>query len=117
MTKANTLGSIFDSLANETRRGVVSSLAFRPSTTTQLAKESHISLPGMIKHLNILEKADLVRQQKVGRTKFIALNPDSLAMAQVWLNKFQTQWGTRRETLENYISSYEAMDFKPPKKR
>jgi len=109
--KIDKLGLIFDSLANEIRRGVINSLAYNPSTTSQLAGEFDISLPGMLKHLAILENADLVRQQKVGRTNFVALNPDSLQTAQIWINKYQTHWGTRLETLENYISKFNSTNL------
>lgn len=98
------LGMVFDSLANEVRRGIIDSLAYNPATISELAKEFKISLPGMNKHLTFLEKADLIRRQKVGRSNIIAINSDSLQIAQVWINRYQTHWGSRRETLENYVS-------------
>lgn len=99
------LDSVFSSLAHPKRRGMITTLAFRPATITQLAKEYDLSLPAIHKHLRLLETAKLIRRQKAGRTNFIALNPGSLGLAQNWLNQFHTEWGSSAETLENYIAS------------
>lgn len=104
--KDEQLNMVLSALASETRRSILHSLAFNPSTPSELAKESKMSLPGMHKHLAILEEADLVRRQKVGRVNFVALNADSLAVAQEWISKYHTHWGSRKETLENYITKY-----------
>ena len=64
--------TIFDALADPTRRNLVINLANgKPKTATELSKEYPITRPGIIKHLNILEKAGLVKIYQ----KFAEHNP------------------------------------------
>lgn len=95
---------MFAALANGKRRDMVHSLSFRPSTVTQLAEEYDISLPAIHKHIRSLEKAELIHRKKVGRTNFVALNRASLQLIQTWSNQYRTEWGSDKETLENYIA-------------
>lgn len=102
---ARELDHIFDALSHATRRGILNTLSFRPATVSQLAKEHHVSLPAIHRHIRSLEEAALIQRKKVGRTNFVALNRTSLRDAQNWIMQYRTDWGTGKETLENYISS------------
>ena len=99
------LDKIFHALANESRRGMIHMLAYRPATFSQLADPPGLSLPALHKHIKVLEEADLIRTKKFGRSKYVALNPDTLGLAKGWLGRYQTHWGNRRETLDNYVSN------------
>jgi hypothetical protein len=87
------LDASYAALANAKRRGMIVTLSFRPATVGQLAEEHGLSLPA----------AGLIQRKKVGRTNFVAISRRSLQMAQNWLLQFRTDWGSDRETLENYI--------------
>lgn len=102
---AGKMDKIFTALANEQRRGMIHMLAYRPAAISQLAKPFKLSLPAIHKHIKILEEADLIRRKKAGRSNFVALNPDTLGLAKDWLGRYQTHWGNRQETLENYIAN------------
>jgi DNA-binding transcriptional ArsR family regulator len=99
------LDNVFAALSNAKRRGMVETLSYRPASVSQLADEFNLSLPAMHKHIRLLEKARLIQRRKAGRTNFVALDRQSLATAQAWINQFHTEWGDNRETLENYIAS------------
>ena len=99
------LDEVFEGLSNPKRRGIISTLAFRPATISQLAEEQDLSLPAIHKHIKILEKAQLIQRRKAGRQNFIAFNPRTMSLAQDWINQYNTAWGSNQETLENYISS------------
>ena len=99
------LNDIFDALAHTKRRGIIDTLAYRPSTISQLAGEQKLSLPAMHKHVRLLTKAGLMKRKKVGRTNFVALNLSSLKVAQDYLMQYNTAWGSNDQTLENYIAS------------
>jgi DNA-binding transcriptional ArsR family regulator len=99
------LDSLFSAMANAKRRGMISTLAYRPATISQLAEESQLSLPAIHKHIRLLEEANLIHRKKAGRTNFIALNRQSLNFAREWLMQYRTDWGSDEETLENYIAS------------
>jgi DNA-binding transcriptional ArsR family regulator len=97
---------MFSAMSHQKRRGILDTLAYRPATIKQLARESKLSLPAIHKHMDALEKARLVHRRKVGRTNFIALNSKSMSELQDWINQYQTGWGNDKETLENYIASF-----------
>ena len=96
------LNTVFDALANETRRDIIHRLSHQPFTISKLAEPYGITLPSMNKHLAVLEKADLIQRKKVGRSNIIALKREALGFAQQWIRKYHTYWGNDRETLENY---------------
>lgn len=99
------LDVIFDALSNPTRRAIVNTLAFRPATVTQLAKEHGVSLPAIHRHIRVLEQADLLQRRKVGRVNFVAQKQAGLRIAQEWLGQFRTEFGNDDATLTNYINN------------
>lgn len=85
--------TIFAALADPTRRELVINLAKgNPKTATQLAKEYPISRPGIIKHLNILEDAGLVRIDQQGRDKRYRLSPEPLSELEQWIREVNEIW-------------------------
>lgn len=98
------LDASFTAMAHGKRRDMLYYLSFRPATIGQLADEFRLSLPAMHKHIRLLEKARLIQRRKVGRTNFVALNRQSLSLAQRWLMQFRTEWGNDEESLDNYIA-------------
>jgi DNA-binding transcriptional ArsR family regulator len=105
VNNSSQLDHVFNALAHAKRRGMLNTLAYRPATVSQLATEQKLSLPAMHKHIRTLEAAQLIERKKVGRTNFVALNPQSLKTAQDWLAQFHTEWVGKGETLENYLAS------------
>jgi predicted transcriptional regulator len=87
------LDSIFTAIGHAKRRGIIESLSFRPATVSQLAEEHAISLPGIHKHIRILEDAQLIQRS-------------GLKEMQAWVRQFHPYWGNDRETLENYIEKF-----------
>lgn len=96
------LNRVFEALANEHRREIIYVLSLQPASIGQLASMRNLSLPAIHKHIEILEKGDMVIRKKIGRTNFLALNRDSLRVLQDWLSQYHTYWGSNQETLENY---------------
>jgi DNA-binding transcriptional ArsR family regulator len=100
--------TIFTALADPTRRQLLLDLAKdSPKTATQLAKEYPISRPGLIKHLNILEEAGLVKIDQKGRDKRYVLTPEPLSELEIWLQEINHIWGSKlarlKALLENEI--------------
>ena len=98
------LDSTLSALANQKRRGIIHHLALQPATVGQLANQQGLSLPGIHKHIRILEQAELITRKKRGRTNFVALNTATLSLAQNWIIQYNLNWGDPRASLENYIS-------------
>ncbi|HVT01406.1 MAG TPA: winged helix-turn-helix domain-containing protein [Patescibacteria group bacterium] len=106
MTKikpSKNLDLIFVALANQHRREIIYALSLQPHSITQLALQQNLSLPAIHKHIKILEDADMILRKKTKQTNYLALNKDSLKSLQDWVMQYHTYWGSKEQTLENYI--------------
>jgi DNA-binding transcriptional ArsR family regulator len=77
----------FAALADPTRRAVLEQLGSSNATISGLAEPFGMSLTGMKKHVRLLEEADLVTTEKVGRTRICALAPYAFEGINTWLNR------------------------------
>jgi DNA-binding transcriptional ArsR family regulator len=79
----------FAALADPTRRGVIERLGSGSATITELAEPFGISLTGMKKHVRVLEDAELVTTEKVGRARRCSLGPWRLEDVQEWIGMYR----------------------------
>lgn len=87
-----TLDLVFGALADPTRRTVLDRLATGPATVSTLAEPLEMTLPGVLKHVRILEEAALVTTRKVGRERICALAPSPLDDVAQWVMQRQRRW-------------------------
>ena len=79
----------FAALADPTRRGVLERLGRGNATITELAEPFGISLTGMKKHVRVLEDAELVTTEKVGRARECSLGSRRLDDVQGWIEMYR----------------------------
>lgn len=79
----------FAALADPTRRQVLEQLGRGPATISELAEPVGISLTGMKKHVRVLEEAELVVTEKVGRARYCSLSPRRLDDVQSWVENYR----------------------------
>jgi DNA-binding transcriptional ArsR family regulator len=103
MVKSQTLDRTFSALSDPTRRAILERLARGPATITELAQPFGISLPGVMKHVRILEESKLVTTEKTGRTRQCRLGPGELDDARQWMETYRRHWENRLDRLERYI--------------
>jgi DNA-binding transcriptional ArsR family regulator len=82
-------------LADPTRRGVLERLGRGSATITELAEPFGISLTGMKKHVRVLEEAELVTTEKVGRARRCSAGPRSLEDVQAWTETYRRMLNER----------------------
>jgi DNA-binding transcriptional ArsR family regulator len=80
-----TVGQAFAALADPTRRAVLERLCVSSATVSQLAEPFGMSLTGMKKHVRVLEAANLVATEKVGRVRQCTLVPYAFEGISTWL--------------------------------
>lgn len=108
MTKYSTgLDAVFRALADATRRGLVERLSLSPASVTQLAEPFDASLPTIVEHLRVLERARLVSSAKVGRVRTYQLAPDALVPANRWIIAQQLPQEGRLDRLGDYLTRTE----------
>ena len=83
------LDKTFAALSDPTRRGVLERLGRGSATITQLAEPFGISLTGMKKHVRVLEEAELVTTEKVGRARRCSLGPRRLQDVEEWTQMYR----------------------------
>lgn len=89
----------FAALADPTRRGVLQRLGRGSASISELAEPFGISLTGMKKHVRVLEEAELVTTEKVGRARRCSLGPRRLEDAQTWIDSYRANLEGRLDRL------------------
>jgi DNA-binding transcriptional ArsR family regulator len=90
-------------LADPTRRGILERLGQGVASVSELAEPAGISLTGMKKHLRVLEEAELVSTEKVGRTRQCSLGPKRLDDLQAWMDSYRLTLEERFDRLEQML--------------
>jgi DNA-binding transcriptional ArsR family regulator len=93
------IDSTFAALADPTRRAILERLGRGPATITELAEPAGISLTGMKKHVRVLEDAELVRTEKVGRSRRCSVGPKGLDEVQEWIDAYRRMLDERLDRL------------------
>ncbi|MCU0490722.1 MAG: metalloregulator ArsR/SmtB family transcription factor [Chloroflexaceae bacterium] len=95
---------LFAALADPFRRTLLLHLAqHSPKTATELAKEYPITRQGILKHLAILEAAQLVVVRQVGRDKRYSLTPEPLSELEAWMKELNATWDARLLRLKHML--------------
>jgi DNA-binding transcriptional ArsR family regulator len=99
----STLDGTFFALSDPTRRGILERLGGGPATISELAEPFGLTINGVKKHVGILERADLVVTEKVGRARHCRLGSESLAEATAWIEGHRRAWESRLDRFGNYV--------------
>lgn len=99
------LSTLFQALADPTRRAMVERLARGPASVGELAGPFAMALPTVLAHLRKLEAAGLVQSQKDGRVRTCAIVPEALAPARNWIEDQRAVWEGRLDRLDTYLQT------------
>jgi len=103
MVKFSTLDRTLAALSDPTRRSFLERLSTGPASISDLATPHGISLPGALKHIRILEEANLVTSEKRGRTRECRLGPAGLDDVSGWIEWYRDRWERRLDRLEAVV--------------
>lgn len=106
MVEYNTkLDAIFQSLADPTRRDMLRRLAPGEQTVGELARQYKLSFASVSKHLQVLERAKLVRKKRSGREQRVTLSPAGLKQADKYLEQYRVMWEEKLDRLEIFLKN------------
>jgi DNA-binding transcriptional ArsR family regulator len=98
------LDRTFAALADPTRRALLAQLAKNETlSVSELAKPFSISLPGIMKHLDVLSDAGLIERRKTGRTVAVRLAAAPMEQAMDWLSRYQRFWSGQLDRLAAFV--------------
>jgi DNA-binding transcriptional ArsR family regulator len=94
-------------LSDPTRRAILNRLTSGEARVTEIAAPFAMSLNAVSKHIQMLERAELVRRRKAGREHFLSLNPKPLDEAAQWIEQQRAFWNTSLDALERALAEHE----------
>ena len=98
------LDSTFRALADPTRRAILVALMRGQSSVSELARPHRMSLPAILKHLHVLQRAGLLRQKKIGRSRRCRLVARPLKNAEEWISQYRAFWENQFDALDRYLA-------------
>lgn len=110
MVQSQRLDRTFSALSDATRRGILVRLGRGPATVSELAQPFGMSLTGLRKHIHILEEAELVTSEKIGRARQCRLGPKRLEDATRWIDTYRRLWERRLDRFERYLEKSKGGD-------
>jgi len=99
----------FNALADPTRRALLDLLRQGSQPAGKIAERFPISRPAISKHLRLLRRAELVREQRRGRHRFFQINPEPLRAVDHWLEQYRIYWDTKLADLKAFVESESAV--------
>lgn len=63
-------------------------------SVSELGQPLPVKLPGVMKHLDVLSDAGLIRREKTGRTVAVYLAPEPMGEAIEWLQRYERFWNS-----------------------
>ena len=113
--QASPLDRTFAALSDPTRRALVARLIKNESlTVSELAQPISMSLPAVMKHLDVLSDAGLLKRTKTGRTVVCQLETTPMEQAMNWLNRYLRFWSERLDRLVAFVEE-DSCPPSPPK--
>jgi len=98
--RAVEMDTVFQALANGTRRDMLARLAERDLTVGELAEPLAMTLAAASKHIKVLERVGLLHQTVSGRRHVCRLEAQPLAAASAWLRFYERYWAERLDALD-----------------
>lgn len=98
------LDTLFQALADPTRRAVVGRLGRGGASVSDLAAPFDMALPSFMKHVHMLEAAGLIRTRKQGRVRYCEIDEARLAAVGTWLDEQRAIWESRTDRLERFVT-------------
>ena len=107
--RTSLLDRTFGALVDPTRRAILMRLEQEPGlSVSDLARPFPIKLPGMMKHLDVLSEAGLIRRTKSGRTVSVHLSPEPMEQAMEWLKRYERFWTASLDRLVALVEEDES---------
>jgi DNA-binding transcriptional ArsR family regulator len=102
----------FAALADPTRRAILERLARGQTSVTELAKPFPMPLPGISKHLKVLERAGLITRGREAQWRPCRLEAGRLKEVADWVEHYRRFWEKSLDRLEDYLHELQAREKK-----
>jgi DNA-binding transcriptional ArsR family regulator len=97
------LDAAFSALSDPIRRGILEHLGRKDFSISDLASKFDITLTGLKKHVQVLERSGLVTTEKVGRVRTCRLGPRRLEHEADWIANYRQMLEARFDRLGEFL--------------
>src|SRR5881398_2364421 len=97
------LDATFAALADPTRRAILARLTSGEASVTELAKPFEMSLPGISKHLKVLQRAGLIARGRRAQWRPCRLEAGPLKDVADWVGQYRRFWTASFDRLDDYL--------------
>jgi DNA-binding transcriptional ArsR family regulator len=104
------LDVIFASLSDPTRRDIIRRISLNGMSIGAIARNYQISFAGVAKHLDVLERAGLIRKTRKGKEQIVTIDPTGLAAANGYLEPYRQLWEQRLDSLDAFLQATNQKD-------
>jgi DNA-binding transcriptional ArsR family regulator len=104
---AAALDRVFSALSDPVRRAILERLDGEDLLVSQLAGPFAISLQAVSRHIQVLVKAGLVKQERTGRISRCRLDAGPIYEAAAWINRYSKYWQSQFDTLAAWLDQIE----------
>ncbi len=99
------LSLTFSALADPTRRQILARLANGELSVTQLAEPFEMTMPGVSKHLKVLERAGLIVRGREAQWRPAKLQAEPLKEVADWVEQYRQNWEESFDKLDAYLKT------------
>ena len=97
------LSLTFAALADPTRRAILARLVTGECSVTELAEPFDMTLPGVSKHLRVLERAGLIARTRDAQFRRCHIDAAPLKEVVDWAEHYRRLWEGRLDRLGSYV--------------
>lgn len=116
-TSQDRLSTTFSALADPNRRAILARLASGEASVGELAKPMKMTMPAVTKHLKVLQRAGLIRQERRAQFRPCYLVAQPLKEASDWVEEYRRFWEQSLDRLEIYLRELQATEIPAPKRQ
>jgi predicted transcriptional regulator len=105
--KPESMDTLFQALASAPRREILDIVREQPGCSVMhVCKYFDVSRIAVMKHINVLEKANLLISEKQGRTRRLHFNATPIQMIyERWTTEYSAMWAGRLTEFKRRIES------------
>ena len=101
------LDRVFFALSDPVRRAILERVSAEALLVSELAAPFEISLQAVSRHIQVLVRAGLVRQERTGRISRCSLVAGPVFAAAVWINRYSKYWQAQFDLLAASLEDIE----------
>jgi DNA-binding transcriptional ArsR family regulator len=96
--------AVFSALADETRLDIVTRLATRDATLSELAEHYDMSIQAVSKHLSVLEDAGVVSRRREAQRRPARLETGVFDLMAKWIERYRQNAEARYQRLDQLLA-------------